>query len=447
MNMVVWGMGLPLGIAAWASFLWILISLLRNGRGWHAHLLPMIWVGGYFLFMDTRWVKSIRYFLPIYPFLALLAAWGLLEYLKRAQRARTRAQFTHLLPVLAMVIVLGGTFLWALSFSRAIYQQTNTRVAATSWILQNIPTPVQLDFNTEAGIRHLQFALPDQQTISAAAPLQLPVSVDEPGNLTGITIPHADSSSPTHLSLRLYGPASSSNTLLSISLPVFSNSLAQRGDALHADFDAISLTPGETYSLLLSTGSEPPVTIARTVIANEEWDEGLPFPFEGIDPFGQYYHGITNYVRRFDDADKRQMLTDTLAQADYLILPSQRSIWSIDRIPLSYPMTLEYYRALFDGQLGFDLVASFNSPLKIGPLYVSDLAGAASLNHPPRIPLFNFNPFAAEEAFSVYDHPPVWIFKKREDFSVAKVQQVLEKVDLSKVVIQAPRDATPLSVR
>jgi hypothetical protein len=228
---------------------------------------------------------------------------------------------------------------------------------------------------------------------------------------------------------------------------VSGNSLIPRGDALHVDFNAIPLLPGATYNLVLSTGSEPPVTIARTVIANEEWDEGLPFPFEGIDPFGQYYYGITNYVRRYDDADKRQMFIETLAQADYLILPSQRSIWSIDRIPLSYPMTLEYYRALFDGRLGFDLIAFFNSPITIGPLYISDLAGNAALNHPPPLPLFNLNPFAAEEAFSVYDHQPVWVFKKRADFSLSAVQQVLEKVNLSKMVIQAPRDATPLPVQ
>jgi hypothetical protein len=447
MNMVVWGLGLPLGIAAWASFIWILILLFKNKEDWRAHLLPLVWVGGYFLFMGTRWVKSMRYFLPIYPFLALLAAWGLLELFKRAQNANSRTPFPFLIPVLATFIVLGGTILWAWSFSRAVYQQTNTRVAATTWILHNLPTSVQLDFQTTGGISHLQFSMPDQLTISSTTPLQLPVSVDEPGDLTGITIPHVDSPSPGHLNLNLYNTNDAMTPLLSLSLPVSSNSLNSRGDPLHMDFNAISLLPGETYNLVLSTGSGPPVAIARTVIANEEWDEGLPFPFEGLDPFDQYYAGITNYVRRYDDGDKRQMFIETLAQADYLILPSQRSIWSIDRIPLSYPMTLEYYRALFDGQLGFDLVAFFDAPIKIGPLYVSDLAGEAALNHPPALPLFNLNPLAAEEAFSVYDHPPVWIFKKRADFSLPAVQQVLEKVDLSKVVVQSPRDATPLPVQ
>jgi Dolichyl-phosphate-mannose-protein mannosyltransferase len=188
MNMVVWGLGIPLGIAAWTCFLWILILLLKNGQGWRAHMLPMVWIGGYFLFMGTRWVKSMRYFLPIYPFLVPLVAWGLLEFFKRAQKARSHTHLFFLFPILAIVTVLGGTFLWAWSFSRAIYQQTNTRVSATSWILRNIPTSVQLDFKTEAGTNPLQFAIPDQQTISSAAPLQLPVTVDEPGDLTGITI-------------------------------------------------------------------------------------------------------------------------------------------------------------------------------------------------------------------------------------------------------------------
>ena len=78
-NMLLWGMGLPLGLAAWLAFGWAAWQLLRSGKNWQAHLLPLVWVGGYFGFMGTRWVKSVRYFLPIYPFLCLLAAWGLLE--------------------------------------------------------------------------------------------------------------------------------------------------------------------------------------------------------------------------------------------------------------------------------------------------------------------------------------------------------------------------------
>jgi hypothetical protein len=82
MNMVVWGMGLALGLAAWGGFLWALVRSFTMPGEWRMHLLPLVWVGGYFLFMGTRHVMSMRYFLPIYPFLALLAAWALLQLVR-----------------------------------------------------------------------------------------------------------------------------------------------------------------------------------------------------------------------------------------------------------------------------------------------------------------------------------------------------------------------------
>src|SRR5574341_200511 len=87
-NMVIWGMGLPLGVAAWAGLLWALRRVIKRD-GWQSHLLPLTWAGGYFLFMGTRFVKSMRYFLPIYPFLALFAAWGLLALWKYAWNQTT----------------------------------------------------------------------------------------------------------------------------------------------------------------------------------------------------------------------------------------------------------------------------------------------------------------------------------------------------------------------
>jgi len=135
------------------------------------------------------------------------------------------------------------------------------------------------------------------------------------------------------------------------------------------------------------------------------------------------------------------VMLDTLADADYLILPSQRAIWATCRIPRTYPMTMDYYRALFDGRLGFEQVASFSAPFKLGPLWVSDVGGTLAWNKTPALPLFNHSLFSAEEAFSVYDHPPVWIFKKRADFDLQRAADILNQVDLSTVVVQSPRDA------
>ena len=178
------------------------------------------------------------------------------------------------------------------------------------------------------------------------------------------------------------------------------------------------------------------------MLSNESWDEGLPVPFEGYDPFGSLYRGLTMQVRWADDENKRAMFIDTIDQADFIIVPSQRAVWASCRLPDMYPMTMAYYRALFDGQLGFDKVAEFSAPLRLGPLYISDLAGSVALGHPPALPVFNHSLLAAEEAFSVYDHPPVWIFHKRPDFNMDSVRTVLYSVDLNQVVIQSPRTAT-----
>jgi hypothetical protein len=136
------------------------------------------------------------------------------------------------------------------------------------------------------------------------------------------------------------------------------------------------------------------------------------------------------------------MYLDTLAQVDYIFVPSQRAVWATCRLPKTYPMTMAYYRALFAGELGFELTAEFSAPLRLGPLYVSDLAGSAAWGKPPALPVLNHNPLAAEEAFSVYDHPPVWIFRKTAAFDLAAVQRVLDSVDLSLVVNESPLKAS-----
>jgi hypothetical protein len=451
-NMAIWGMGLPLGIAAWAGFLWAAWRILRYGSGWRAHLIPLVWAGGYFLFMGTRWVKSVRYFLPIYPFLCLLAAWALVELWQRAAQAaaspdrpvRRSMIRRYILPVLSMSVVLLGTLAWAYSFVHAVYLTNNTRVQATLWIMQNIPAAFQVTIDTPQGPVNAQVGAPAGMAVSPDAPVSLQFIAPASGSLQKVTIPHITSLSggvQASLTVQVAREPDGKDPL-DVAVVQAGFDLNGVGSLAQAGFNHAQVRQDETYYLVVSTRDERPVKISRSIISNESWDEGLPFPFLGRDPFGELYNGLTMEVRWSDDANKKKMFLENLAQVDYIIVPSQRGIWSVPRLPLTYPMTMEYYRALFDGRLGFDQVAAFQSPFTFGPLEISDVGGTLAWNKKPALPLFNNNLLAAEEAFSIYDHPPVWIFKKRPDFNLATAAKILDSIDLDKVVVQSPREAT-----
>ncbi|HKS69750.1 MAG TPA: DUF2298 domain-containing protein, partial [Ktedonobacterales bacterium] len=94
-----------------------------------------------------------------------------------------------------------------------------------------------------------------------------------------------------------------------------------------------------------------------------------------------------------DTPDKAQQLAQQLASAQVVVISSQRLVRSIPKLPDRYPMTIRYYQLLFAGKLGFSLAMHFeNAPHLLG---------------------WRLDETDADESFSVYDHPPVWIFVKQ----------------------------------
>jgi YYY domain-containing protein len=464
-NMVVWGMGLPLGLAAWAGLVWAGWRSLRDeDESWKLHLLPLAWTAGYFLFMGTRWVMSVRYFLPIYPFLALFAAWAIVELWRqgnvrfagdgsREQPAPTTAgtgypPLLRLSAVALGAIVLAGTLAWAWGFT-SIYRNENTRVQASRWMYQNVPGAFNVHMETGNGSRTEPVPSPHIVNIGAE-PHVAAFTPRVNGTLTGLTIGYArspfDWSQPGVLHVMLAADSAGSQVLASGVVNVPGGDVP-RGETYQVLLAPTALEAGQTYYIVARTVQGGPVEVRGSVLANENWDEHLPLRVDGRDGFGGLYRGQNMDIHWHDSEDKRQMMLQNLAQVDYVILPSQRRLWASTRIPATYPMTMEYYRALFDGRLGFELAAEFHSPFVIGPLQVSDTAGTWAWGQRPPIPPprdnpFNYNTLAAEEAFSVYDHAPVWIFRKRADFDIVQAAAVLNAVDLSQVVVQGPRDAT-----
>ncbi|OJX39485.1 MAG: hypothetical protein BGO78_13315 [Chloroflexi bacterium 44-23] len=164
-NMVVWGMGIPLGLAAWAGWAWAGVRIWK--RDWRKHLFPFVWVLLYFIWQNMQFWRYMRYFLPIYPFLIMFAAWALMEIYAKSGPSLERigtigrdlkeqiAQFKNnwhgFLSVLVIAVVLLGTYAYALAFSN-IYRQPHTRVAASRWILQNIEGPLNVKLESASGL-------------------------------------------------------------------------------------------------------------------------------------------------------------------------------------------------------------------------------------------------------------------------------------------------------
>ncbi|MCX8067730.1 MAG: DUF2298 domain-containing protein [Anaerolineae bacterium] len=336
-NMVFWGMGLPLGLAAWAGWGAAGIGLLRRWRreGFLAFLtdpilLPWLWGTGYFLYQGTQWVKSVRYLLPVYPAFVLLAAWAICQLScdRGANACRSGHVARKIVFPLLLAALLLATLFWALAFT-SVYRRPHPRIAASRWIFANVP--------------------------------------------------------------------------------------------------------------------------AGSVLATEHWDWPPPLRVDGKDPFGGMYRNLstssdgTLQLYHEDTLQKREALLNWLDEADYIIIGSNRIYASVVRLPTRYPLTIAYYRALFSGELGFELVADFTSYPALGPVQFPDTeepfpipeaayqyrAAPVSIYLPP-----------AEEAFSVYDHPRVLIFRKTPAYSRARAEALLPPSLVENVVWVTPREET-----
>ena len=440
-NQVLWGMGLPLGIAVWIFLFTGWVQIFRSGETglWEKLLLPLFWATLFFLFMSTRFVKNNRYFLPVYPSFCLAAAWGLVYWFRNAGHKTGRV-----LCCLSGLLILGGTLVWSGAFMKSIYGQKHSRVEAVEWIYDNIPSLFQLaDMDGETVNTAISVPAGDSEILSQDTTVQRNFRPYRDAAVNTLRIPKArllsDGSAAEDVTL-VIEICDEGNGGACISHSEQTVSVSKDETMLEIPIRKANFTADNLYSLSVSVKEGPDLYLRRIVIANENWDEGLPFRMRGLDPFGQLYTGITNEVRWYDVQEKKEMFMNVLTRADYLILPSQRGIWSVCRIPKTYPMTMAYYQALFDGSLGFRLAGEFQRPIQIGPLYISDLAGTVTTSM-PELPVVNLSNWAAEEAYSIYDHPPVWIFEKTEDFSEEALLEFLESFDLTKVVIQGPKEA------
>jgi hypothetical protein len=138
-NMVLWGMGLLLGGVACIAFCWFIWRVCRRRlNGW---LVILSWVVVYGLIMGSLYVKFMRYMLPVYPLLTLMAATLLTGAVPAfSGRWTTLKPFMRGLPVLRwgmIVLVLAGTLFQGLALLN-VYSAPNTRVQVSKWMYSHL---------------------------------------------------------------------------------------------------------------------------------------------------------------------------------------------------------------------------------------------------------------------------------------------------------------------
>jgi YYY domain-containing protein len=509
-DMLLWGMGIAMGVMAWLGFTWSGYRLLRGREFATRNILLFAWVLVYFGWIGRLWVMTMRYFLPLYGALALLAAWAVYELYRQSLRRGGDLPLTRVLllgfggffaiipayysyaglgltataissGVLALILialaivpnlprrslalgtfVTGFTVLWALMFSN-IYHHQLTRVQAARWAWENISGDfsMQVDgapegsplINIALGNRSYDSGTSPDTLLPSASRLDVgnPYFVDfvapASGTISQIHSPHLGDPDDDADVEMLYISLSQDNVLLGEI--VLSRDLLRQnhplGDAYNLPFERpIEVTEGEGYTLKIEAIAGPIVVAGEVMLTEGTWDdritttsictlpEGISFvddPASGLASYQncdarasmyalhQSYDLAMSYP--VDEQLKYDNIVNGLDVGDYLAVTSNRFYDTESRNPARFPMTTAYYRALFNGELGYELIATFDESYEFGFLSVDD----------QYLPTYDspawLNELEADEAYHVYDHPAVFIFRKTADYDPAMVRSIL----------------------
>jgi hypothetical protein len=132
-NIAIWGIGPFISLFSIIGIGCIVRSMKHEVRskGGKALLLTSLFLllySFYFIVIGRSSVKFMRYMFPLYPFFVILAGYGFFQI--RNSHSVIRKFFSYFL-------FLTSCF-WTVMFM-SIYSRPHTRIAATDWIIKNIP--------------------------------------------------------------------------------------------------------------------------------------------------------------------------------------------------------------------------------------------------------------------------------------------------------------------
>ncbi|MCB9420601.1 MAG: phospholipid carrier-dependent glycosyltransferase [Ardenticatenaceae bacterium] len=305
-----WGMGLLLGLLAFAGFVWAIwdglkimdlrfkikdlrlanydqSTIINHQSSIINHFIVLAWVVPYFLVTGSFYVKFMRYWQPITPFLLLFGAEMVMSLEKRWRWGVTAVTFIF-------------TTLYAIGFVN-LYSQPHPWITASEWIYANV----------------------------------------EPG----------------------------------------------------------------------------------TLILSEQWDDSLPSSMWIGDAYrrrAEYPNAELTWhtgTSEKDNTDKLAANLELLAEAEYVTIVSNRVYGVVPRLPEKYPLSSQYHQLLFDGKLGYEVVAVYGRfPHLFGFNLKPDTFGWPGLQPPALVADYladhpGINWGRADESFIAYDQPLTMIFR------------------------------------
>ena len=306
----------------------------------------------------------------------------------------------------------------------------------------------------QSGTLNKQYLPRVSQRITEGNPFEIRVMVTKAGEVTQVRLPRLvdASQNPAEKVLRLTLATTAEDPRQTVSAEI-SGTFLDPGKGLGSEvvFDLpqslnLSRIQDVELTLELISGSGQIAVNSFGVVHETVWDDGLPVMMSGYIPYdsvmGIFRNDLNLDMYAQDDQAKRDRFFQMLSQGDYIFMSSNRQWGTIPRVPERYPLSTAYYRALvgcpeeldsvtcynlaepgmFEGKLGFELTAVFTSYPTFGN--------------------WEFNDQFAEEAFSVYDHPKVMIFRKTADFDPQNLAAFLDSVDISQAIFLTPRQAS-----
>ena len=324
----VWGLGLPLGLVAWASIIFTVILVWRGSFARRGDILILAWLIPSILLLESFEVRFQRYYFALIPFMVLLGSRMLLcgpFYVRSIMGGAGRRRLAMTSADRASESSL-GTNAW-LYFR---YNPTGQRcMLATAWALVCV--------------------------------------------VLGFTI--------------VYSVA----------------------------FQSIYLKPHPAVAA--SQWFKEHVPPGTPIISDNHWDEHVPelnpddvWQFPAYEP---------------DGVSKMAELGGRLANAEYVVFYSQRPYVSVASDAERFPASIEYYRQLFGGELGYRIERAFGSyPSLLGVTILDDPFERTGLPRPGRwasledlpqtSPGTTFSWGYADDNVVGYDHPTVLVFRNVE---------------------------------